>query len=229
MSIEASLLTSGERLKRARILAGITTRRQFEEKHHISANTLQGWEQCKNPLSPKGARRIVAALKEEGLLCSAEWLLEGKGIPPRSYETLNAGLSDVAQLNSALTQHNIEEEQLIYQEIQLFKQHNPHAIVMNVTDDAMEPYYSVGDYIGGLRVCNNDISRYTNSLCIIELENNLIIPRFLQKNHSEGRYNISTTNPKTSASPLNYYNMKIVALAPVVWHRRKISALRAAT
>lgn len=226
MSIEATLLTSGERLKRARILAGITTRRQFEEKHNISANTLQGWEQCKNPLSPKGAKRIISALKKEGLLCSEEWLLDGKGIPPRSFEVLNAGLSESAQQNTNVAQSNIEEEQLIYQEIQLFKQHNPNAIVMNVADDAMEPYFHVGDYIGGLRVSNDDIINYTNTLCIIELENNLILPRFLQKSTTESRYNISSTNPTTSATPLNFYNMRVIALAPIVWHRKKLSVIK---
>ena len=44
-NIDKSLPTSGERLRRARILAGLTTRRAFEKQHRISANTLQGWEQ----------------------------------------------------------------------------------------------------------------------------------------------------------------------------------------
>ena len=81
MSIDQALASSGERLRRARILAGISTRREFEEKHQISANTLQGWEQGKNPLSQKGARRVINALKEEGLICTVEWLINGTGMP----------------------------------------------------------------------------------------------------------------------------------------------------
>ena len=88
MSIDQALASSGERLRRARILAGISTRREFEEKHQISANTLQGWEQGKNPLSQKGARRVINALKEEGLICTVEWLINGTGMPSpiRSHE-----------------------------------------------------------------------------------------------------------------------------------------------
>ena len=70
MLIEKNLANSGDRLRRARILAGIATRREFEIKYQISANTLQGWEQGKNPLSKKGAKRIIEALKAEGVRAS---------------------------------------------------------------------------------------------------------------------------------------------------------------
>ena len=82
MNIEKTLITPGERLRRARVLAGLATRREFEAKYRISANTLQGWEQGKNPLSEKGAKRVVEAFTHEGLMCTLEWLLHGTGMPP---------------------------------------------------------------------------------------------------------------------------------------------------
>src|SRR3989344_9374349 len=94
MLIEKNLAHSGDRLRRARILAGIATRREFEKKYQISANTLQGWEQGKNPLSKKGAKRVIEALKAEGLMCSLEWLMHGSGVPPRPFEIANDVASD---------------------------------------------------------------------------------------------------------------------------------------
>ena len=226
MKIESTLSSSGDRVKRARILAGITTRKQFEKKHDISANTLQGWEQGKNPLSKKGAHRIVESLKQEGLICSVEWLLTGNGMPPRSYESLHSGIEATTLDNQTLVEQNLKEEELIYKEVQLFKQNNPNAIVISITDNAMEPYFTCGDYLGGIRVTNTKIDQYINQLCIVELENNLILPRFLQKSPTEGRYTVSSTNPKATTPPLNYYNTKVIAIAPIIWQRKKFSSLK---
>ena len=226
MSIDQALASSGERLRRARILAGISTRREFEEKHQISANTLQGWEQGKNPLSQKGARRVINALKEEGLICTVEWLINGTGMPPRQYEAMNAGIRKELQQNNSIMEHNLHEEETIYKESQLFRQNNPNAIVLTVADDAMEPYYSVGDYIGGIQLFNQEIRSYTNTICILEMENNFILPRLLQPGQKPNTFTAACTNFKTKATPLNIFNVKIISAAPILWHRRKISTLK---
>ena len=218
--------SSGERLRRARILAGVPTRREFQEKHRISANTLQGWEQGKNPLSEKGARRVIEAFKKEGLLCSLEWLIHGHGMPPRPYEMLNAGLPTELHADLAFMDQNLREEQAIYKEIQLFRNQNANSIVLSITDDAMEPYYAVGDYIGGCQVPQHQIENYLNQVCIIELENNLVLPRYIQAGKQPNSYTASCTNPRTTTAPLNIYNVKIITAAPILWHRRKISSLK---
>jgi transcriptional regulator with XRE-family HTH domain len=226
MNIEKTLNSSGERLRRARILAGISTRREFEEKYSISANTLQGWEQGKNPLSQKGARRIISALKQEGLICTTEWLIDGSGMPPRPFETINAGIRKELHTDSPTMENNLREEEAIYKEVQLFRQNAPNSIVLTVSDDSMEPYFKVGDYIGGIQIINADIENYVGKICIIELENNLILPRYLQKGKSINRYTASCTNPNATSSPLNIYNTKVISAAPVVWQRRKIASLK---
>lgn len=224
MKVEQSLTTSGDRLRRARLLAGLNTRREFEQKHQISSNTLQGWEQNKNPLSTKGARRIIEALKKEGLLCSVEWLLHGTGLPPRAFEMINAGINPAFLENHE--QFNLHEEENIYQESQVFKSQKSNTIILNISDDAMEPYYALGDYIGGVQIDNSEIPQFLGQACIVELENNLILPRVIQPGAHPNVYNLSCTNPKTSATLLNFYNTKVISAAPIVWHRRKLMALR---
>src|SRR3990167_671549 len=103
MLIEKNLTNSGDRLRRARILAGIATRREFEIKYQISANTLQGWEQGKNPLSKKGAKRIIEALKTEGVICSLEWLMNGTGVPPRPFEMNHNDITSESDLENFLS------------------------------------------------------------------------------------------------------------------------------
>lgn len=226
MNIEKTLHSPGERLRRARVLAGLTTRREFEKKHHISANTLQGWEQGKNPLSEKGAKRVVEAFNREGLICTPEWLLHGTGMPPRPYEMLRVGVnSPEVDLNSDIDKLNLREEESIYKETQLFKEQYPGAIVIAVSDDSMLPYFKEGDYVGGVQVAANDIEKFINELCILELESNLILPRLLQHGSREGHlYTASCMNPTCKTAPLNLIDVKVICAAPIVWHRRKLSS-----
>jgi transcriptional regulator with XRE-family HTH domain len=226
MLIEKNLTHSGERLRRARILAGISTRREFEKKYQVSANTLQGWEQGKNPLSKKGAKRIIEALKLEGLLCSMEWLMDGKGMPPRPFEMLNSDASAARDIESAITSVNLNEETAIYQELQVFKSHNPNPIIITVSDDSMNPYYHTGDYIGGTRLTNaEDIAPYLGRACIVELSDHTIVPRYLHEGSEEGTYTLSCTNHQSRNSPLTVFNTTILSAAPILWHRRKLSSM----
>ncbi len=226
MNIEKNLATAGERLRRARVLAGLTTRREFEKKYHISANTLQGWEQGKNPLSEKGAKRVVEAFKWEGLLCSPDWLLHGRGMPPRPYEMINPGQSSIERKNIDFNTLNVQEEEQIYQETQVFKDQNLNSIVLSITDDAMEPYFNLGDSIGGVQVFQDEIQQFIGRLCILELENNLILPRLLQQGSSPDHYTAACTNPNTKATILNLYNVKVISAAPIIWHRKKLFLMR---
>jgi transcriptional regulator with XRE-family HTH domain len=223
MLIEKNLIGSGDRLRRARILAGITTRREFEKKYQISANTLQGWEQGKNPLSKKGAKRIIEALKTEGVICSLEWLMNGTGVPPRPFEMNQANMISNSDLENLLTQINLQEEQAIYQELQTFKSNNPNPIIITVSDDAMTPQFHPGDYIGGIRLNKaEDIAAHLGEPCIVELADHTILPRYIHADPESGTYTLSCTNHQSRTSPLNIFNARIISAAPILWHRRKL-------
>lgn len=223
MLIEKNLTNSGERLRRARILAGISTRREFEKKYQISANTLQGWEQGKNPLSKKGAKRIIEALKAEGLICSLEWLIHGTGVPPRAFEMTNNVLTSSADMENFFNQVNLQEEQAIYQELQTFKSNNNNAIIITISDDAMEPQFRAGDYVGGVRLSRSeDIQLYCGQPCIVELADHTIIPRTVHVDVETGGYTLSCTNFQSKNPPLNIFNAKVLSAAPILWHRKKL-------
>jgi transcriptional regulator with XRE-family HTH domain len=223
MLIEKNLTNSGDRLRRARILAGIATRREFEKKYQISANTLQGWEQGKNPLSKKGATRIIEALKIEGLICSLEWLMNGSGVPPRPFEMTNNEFTST-DMENFFSQVSLQEEQAIYQELQAFKSHNPNPIIITISDDAMEPHYRMGDYVGGVRFIKaEDIQLYLGQPCIVELADHTILPRYIHADSESGTYTLSCTNFQSKNPPLNIFNARILSAAPILWHRRKLT------
>ena len=224
MLIEKNLTNSGDRLRRARILAGIATRREFEIKYQISANTLQGWEQGKNPLSKKGAKRIIEALKTEGVICSLEWLMNGTGVPPRPFEMNHNDITSESDLENFLSHVNLQEEQAIYQELQAFKSHNPNPIIITVSDDAMEPQFRAGDYVGGIRLNKaEDIAAHLGEPCIVELADHTILPRYIHADSESGTYTLSCTNFQSKAAPLNIFNARIISAAPILWHRRKLN------
>lgn len=223
MLIEKNLTHSGDRLRRARMLAGITTRREFEKKYQVSANTLQGWEQGKNPLSRKGAKRIIEALKIEGLMCSLEWLMQGTGMPPRPFEMSETPITTESDMESILSKLELQEEQAIYQELQTFKIHNANAIIITISDDAMEPQFKAGDYIGGVRLTKaEDIQLHLGQPCIVELIDHTILPRYIHADNESGTYTLSCTNFNSKSAPLNVFNAKIISVAPILWHRKKL-------
>lgn len=59
------------------------TRRMFALRHNFSPGTLQNWECGRyQGLSMGAAESLLAAFKREGIQCSLEWLLHGKGQEP---------------------------------------------------------------------------------------------------------------------------------------------------
>jgi transcriptional regulator with XRE-family HTH domain len=209
----------GIRLKTLRLIAGFS-RRALEKKYGISANTIQAWETGKNPLTKKGAKRIVDILRQEELQFSTEWLLYGIGIPPRSTDEINLEISDS---KSPQTIHvNLDEEETILKEVQNFKDVNSDSTVIVVMDDGMEPYYSLGDFVGGRRFYAKDIAKYIGMHCIIETFDKQIFLRQLIEGKEEDCYSAACINPRSIVVPFALQNIKINSVAPVIWIRRRI-------
>lgn len=85
------LLTNSQNLavdqgKRLITLREVThlTRRAFARKHNIPLGSLQNWESGRyKGLSKQAIRQLIHAFSQEGIDCSAEWLLYGIGDMPK--------------------------------------------------------------------------------------------------------------------------------------------------
>lgn len=197
------LTTAGQRVRYARLVAGFTTRKELSEKHGLSTNTLQGWEQGKAKLTHKGAVRLSKIFQQEGTTCTEQWLLTGVGELPYSV----ARNEIESSTNQFLGEYISQEEKLIQNEIINFKVLYPNSVIRKIEDDSFAPQYCLGDYVGGLRLTEpHDIEKYVDQLCIVEFRDHSVCTERLQLDASH------TENT-------------IKSVAPIVWHRKKLARL----
>ncbi|CZG83610.1 TPA: helix-turn-helix domain-containing protein [Legionella pneumophila subsp. pneumophila] len=208
----------GQRIKRARMLAGLS-RKDLEEKHGISIHTLQSWELGRNPLNKAKAASLVEILNQYDVSCSIDWLLEGIGKGPSVIENEFQNYPFLADTVGNL----LASEQAIQKEIDFFKTNNPNAVVITVSDDAMEPEYKVGDIVGGIKFINqNKKNQCVGHNCIVETTEGTFFRRLIK---SENKYLLVCNNNRTSVSDPVISADSILSIAPVIWHRWKFDAL----
>ncbi|MGB6976007.1 MAG: hypothetical protein WBE18_00905 [Gammaproteobacteria bacterium] len=197
----------GRRIKLARNMLGLS-RKGFEDKFHISSHTLQAWEIDKNPLTPKGAKKLAIAFTQTGLFCSDKWLLTGAGNFP------------ILIPNGSEKPKAFTEELRILHEIEAFETINPSPAVIAITDDGMEPIYNLGDYVAGNKKYEDEISCIVGEPCIVETVQGETLVRKLLFGKKMSFYNLACINNYSRQQPL-IINVKLFYAAQIVWHRTR--------
>lgn len=193
------------------------TRKDFCEKHGFNLHTVFTWEAGKYLVRRPSLERFCKALAKEGVFCSPEWLLEGKGEGPTLVTAQKNLLAAKAKPKASLTDDS-EEEQRIHAEIKAFqsgyKKAKVDAVVIQVADSAMSPYYEAGDYVGGRQVRDEDIKTLLGKTCIVEIGLQNFVVRRIGK---EGkRVALVAADPAEQILSFD----KIVSAAEIIWHRR---------
>lgn len=67
-----------QRFKFTRILTGLTVK-SFCEKHDLNAGYFVKQESGNRPPTKESVEKILPCFNKEGVICTAEWILEGKG------------------------------------------------------------------------------------------------------------------------------------------------------
>jgi len=199
------LNTSGERLRYARGLLGLT-RTILQNEYNISHNTMSAWEIGRVQLTSKGALKLSKVFLELGLICHPEWLLCKSEDRPYFVQ------------NSPVTDEIFSANVCVLREVEAFKTINPNPIVIMVPDDGMLPRYEPGDFIGGNLHKSDDIRKLVGNNCIIETTSGDIYFRRLIHGLNDGSFTLSCLNPNTSEAPI-LTNIKVASAAQVVWHR----------
>lgn len=210
--VESNTKTS-QRIKAARSIAGYSERKAFCLEFNFPLATLEAWERGKNPLTEKGAKRLVDILRNVGIYCSEEWLIEGKGISPRPLKEMTSGIEADTSIGS------LSKNLIIAREISTFITLNKGAAVTILRDDAMLPFYEKGDYVGGVKRTGPHLKDAINKRCIIELASGKIIVRQLYQGKDPSTFNISAINLNSKSPPIAEHNVEIISAAPIVWHR----------
>ncbi len=214
-SSSAFITKTPQRIKAARSIAGYAERKAFCQTFDFPLATLEAWERGKNPLTLKGAKRLVDILRDVGIYCSEEWLIEGKGISPRPFKEIGETLPQLNEESTSALDRSLN----VAREISTFIKLNEGAVVTIVRDDAMLPFYDEGDYVGGIKKVGPSLDEAVNKRCIIELVNGKTIVRQLYKGKDPLTFNISAINLNTKKALVTEQNVEILSAAPILWHR----------
>ena len=200
----------GQRLRIARTLSGLT-RDAFAKKHNLSLHTLRSCELENLEVSYKTADKVSKALEQEGIFCTTDWIMEGRGSypVPVSKPTSESLLS-------------LSEEHAILREVDVFRKENPSSVVLELTDDAMSPLYKPKDIVGGKRV--PDPLKLIGKICLVELHPDLFLLRKLSKDAQNKVWVLSSLNIETTITEPTLKTEKIISAAPLLWFRRPLSS-----
>ena len=206
-----------ERAKRVLSLRKMThlSRQKFEKRFGVATSTLQHWEDPKkNGLTIKGAKRLVSLVQQMNIYCTVEWLMQGTGNGPQILASVHAENISPAKISE------IPEMEQIASELALFKQHYPEVIHTVVNDDSMEPRFTPGEYVAGIRRYRQAINELIGQDCIIVTKEGEILVRRLKSTEIPGFYTLASINMHTSVSKPFLYQVELVSAAPIIWNRR---------
>lgn len=204
-------LEAGERIRKARALSGLS-RPEIEKLHGIKNTTVAKWETGGSMLSIKGAHQLVQAFKSHFVFCSSDWLLYGRGDEPRV-----ATLPDTSSY--PVRTEDIDPEILLMEEMKNFRRLYPDAAIHLVNDDAMMPQFSMGDYVGGIKIKEDNAYAAFNKPCITEDMDGRKRLRIILPGSQKGLYHLCGTNGRAQAQPFIAIDVSLKYIATLIWHR----------
>ena len=164
----SSSQAKANRLKLLRRMVGLS-RKVFAEKYAVSSASLQNWEAAKfGGLTEKGARLVIKALREEGVVCSLDWLMLGVGERPLVQEVKEV----VCDNKVGKTSHH--EDEIAH----VLKMH-PGAKSYVMRDDSMSPWIEVGDCLVAVEA-EVDAS-IAHKVCILEFYQGFSLVRVVSR------------------------------------------------
>jgi transcriptional regulator with XRE-family HTH domain len=187
----------GERLVNLRQAAGVS-RDKLADYCKISSPTLRSWEIGARTLQPGTADLLASAFQNYGLLCTSDWILKGNGLNPLTKEAQNS------------------EEAYIAKEKYRFESFYENSKIIRVADNHMSPFVKMGDFVGGICVKPADTPNFVGEVCITETSQHGIAVRLVQKNETDGLYNLLSFSGKD-----NILGVGLIEVAVVIFMRRR--------
>lgn len=200
--------TPGDRLIYIRNLTSLS-RAEFCRRLNISYNSLKEWEYKSHSLTFKSADFIVRRLMTIGVICTTDWILEGKGESPQKTDQVKSE-----------NQVEMDQDFLILNEIEIFKGLYKNLAILMITTNDFRPYYNPGDYVLGIKYSDNDIlTKAMDKLCIIETSEGIKYLKVLNAHVEKSIYEVSTPFLDTTSQIDTF---EILYAAPIFWHRLRI-------
>ena len=201
-----------ERFYSALNISGIESITKFCNQFNISKGNLSNILNNKANLPIGMAYKIHKAFAEMNVSCDIDYLLgNNENIPfIKSDEIVDIKILD---------NENIEKD------ISIFKK-NINSVIYTAIDDCLEPFISVGDYVGGIK-SYKDFDDYIKLPCIVnfnhkELGTNLTVTRILNTGLTSDTYTLYSNNIIPNSDTPNIYYAEINWLAMISFIRRDV-------
>lgn len=169
----------GARFRSARSLVPDLNRKLFCERHGINRYTMQSWENGLHVSKGKNVEKFIEALAREGVYCTSEWLIDGKGDPAKPLAGTNHKPSPPADDGLTETQNAGSAnhfDHIINRLTAAYHQVHERLVSFSLPDDAMAPKFLNGDMVFGLEI-DPDLASAHQKYCIIELSPERLVVR----------------------------------------------------
>lgn len=212
-------MARAKRLRRVRNMANLT-RDAMCAGDGLNINTYKGWEIARyGGLPVDGAEKVVKRVAREGVICTIDWLLHGRGVGP--YVLPTGGRSQIS--TEVLIGAATGEAALIQNELALFTKQFSDTVYCQVQDDALTPFYNVGDYVAGVKYYGEQISDLIGQNCLVQTPEGEILVRHLRAGTQADRYTLVSVNAHTRAAKAFLFNVALISAAPIMrWYRCKL-------
>lgn len=188
----------GRRLKAVRKMLRMTIK-EFAALCGSGMSTICQWEQGHlGGFVEKSARSVVRALQKTELVCSEDWLLFEHGIEPyfkKDEQKVLAAFHTAQLVPSSGTLLDLKTE------METFCKKDTSALILHLQDDAMAPWFKIGDYVGGQRVPPALVEQLIGDAVMVQTVAGQTLIRRLDSRSASGTYRLSATNPQTTAEP----------------------------
>lgn len=211
-----------ERARRLRFLRKMTrlSMKEFAQLCNLGLTTINYWEQGYSSITERGAKKVIKALREEGIECSSIWLLSGLGTKPKitdpsklskiNYPSVETSSQLIREENSDYLSGKIKEE------LNLFQSIHPDNLVYLIKNESMMPLYCKGDIVAGKKLTGKNMELANGIDCIVEIEKNSLEVRRVRIGHATNSFDLYVINPEASLEFPPLRNSKINALAPII-------------
>ena len=221
MTSKNSRDSRAKRLKRLRRLTQ-KSRKEFALIYQISQGTLQNWETARfGGLTEKGAHLILAAIRQEKIYCTFEWLMYGAGSGPQKSSVSTPTSTQTDTPNTQHRTHKTLHPNAIQLECDLFEKTHRNILHLEISNDAMLPNFAVGDWVAGRLIKQDALHHLIEQNCIVETEHHGRLLRRIRTGTEPHRYHLIANNAQTTINAPVLYNVKILSAAPAIWIRRK--------
>ncbi|MBN9542897.1 MAG: hypothetical protein J0G32_03775 [Alphaproteobacteria bacterium] len=188
------------------------SRYSLSKKYKIPYSTLRQWEEASR-ISYDYVQRLIKLFNSINIIVSDDWLINGTG--PEPY--IN---KETDRLDLQTGHHQIQfDDVLALIEAKEYEKKYINSIVINISDQAMNPLFKPGDYVGGFVTSTNNMDLWIGDFAIVILQDGSTLFRKILWSQPDKEVALVAINPLAKEHNRYVKISDIKHFAPLYWHR----------